>query len=236
MFSFRLAPCLRPHARAVHDHLGRLPRRGQPRRVPRVPRPGLPRGLRRLAGQVQEPVQGPRRQPAPAQLGQRDAQLPAGGRRHRRRGRVPEHRAAVLPELRALRQAADRRGVPAPPRRRAGPQPVAGRLVQRVPRAPGRRRPDLPQRHRRRHRGHPLDQGARPARRHPAAEHRPRREVGEAALRPGATTGCGRSARTSRSRSTCTAAPATPTTGRTRRRCSSTSTRSPSTPSARWCR
>ena len=61
--------------RALHDHLGRLPRRRQPRRLPRVPRPGVPRGLRRLAGQVQEPVQGPRRQPAPAQLGQRDAQL-----------------------------------------------------------------------------------------------------------------------------------------------------------------
>ena len=94
--------------RAVHDHLGRLPRRRLARRLSGVPRPGVPRGLRRLAGQVQEPVQGPGRQPTAAQLGQRDAQLPAGGRRHRGRGRVPQHRPAVLPELRALRQAAQR--------------------------------------------------------------------------------------------------------------------------------
>ena len=43
-----------------------------------------------------------------------------------------------------------------------------------------------------------VDQGARPARRHPPAEHPARRQVGEAALRPGATTRCGRCARTSR--------------------------------------
>ena len=103
--------------------------------------------------------------------------------------------------------------VRAPPRRHPGPQPLARRLVRRVPRAPGRHRPDLPQRRRRRHRRRHVDQGARPARRHPPAEHRARREVGEAALRPGATTRCGRCARTSRSRSTCTAAPARPTTG-----------------------
>ena len=66
--------------------------------------PALPRRLRRLAGQVQEPVQRPRRQPPPAQLGRRDAQRAAGGRRHRRRGGVPQHRPAVLPELRALRR------------------------------------------------------------------------------------------------------------------------------------
>ncbi len=98
--------------------------------------------------------------------------------------------------------------------RRAGPQPLARRLVRRVPRAPGRRRPDLPQRRRRRHRRRALDQGARPARRHPAAEHRPRREVGEAALRPLLRPAVGGAARTSRCRSTCTAAPATPTTAR----------------------
>ena len=40
----------RRRRRALHDHLGRLPRGRQPRRLPRVPRPGLPRGLRRLAG------------------------------------------------------------------------------------------------------------------------------------------------------------------------------------------
>ena len=110
------------------------PRRRQPRAVPRVPRPGVPRRLRRLARQVQEPVQGPRRRPPLAQLGQRDAQRPAGGRRRRRRGHLPEHRAAVLPELRAVRPAAQARGVRAPPRRHPRPQPLARRL--RAPSSP----------------------------------------------------------------------------------------------------
>ena len=84
------------HAGGSHEH------------VPRVPRPGVPRRLRRVARQVQEPVQGPaRHRPARPQLGRRDAQRRAGGRRRRRRGRVPEHGAAVLPELRAVRRAAD---------------------------------------------------------------------------------------------------------------------------------
>ena len=217
------------------DHLGRLPRRRIAQGLPRVPRPRVPRGLRRLARQVQEPVQGPGRQPAAAQLGQRDAQLPAGGGRHRRRGRVPEHGAAVLPELRAVRQAADARGVPAPPRRRARPQPLARRLVRRVPGAPRRRRPDLPQRHRPRHRGHHVDQGARPARRHPPAEHRARREVGEAALRPRVRPGVGGVPGPRHPGQRPLAAPATPTTAPTPRRCSSTSTRSSSTRSGRSC-
>ena len=140
----------RSDRRALHDHLGRLPRRGQPQAVPRVPRPPVPRRLRRLARQVQEPVPRPRRHPALPQLGQRDAQRPAGGRRHRGRGRVPQHRAAVLPELRAVRPAAEARGLRAPARRHPGPQPVARRLVRRVPRAARRHRPDLPQRRRRR--------------------------------------------------------------------------------------
>ena len=67
--------------------------------------PRVPRGVRRLAGQVQEPVQGPRGHAAPPQLGQRDAQRPAGGRRRRRRGHLPEHHPPLLPELRPLRRA-----------------------------------------------------------------------------------------------------------------------------------
>ena len=65
---------------------------------------------------------------------------------------------------------AHRRRVRAPPRRGAGPQPLAQGLVRRVPRAPRRRRPDLPQRHRRHDRRRPVDQGE-PPRRHPPAEH-----------------------------------------------------------------
>ena len=114
-----------------------------------------------------------RRRPPHPQLGQRAAQPPAGGRRRRRRGHLPQHRAAVLPELRALRRAADARGVRAPPRRRPGPQPLARRLLRRVARAPRRHRPDLPQRRRRRHRRRAVDQGARPARRRAAAGNPP---------------------------------------------------------------
>ena len=115
--------------RPLHDHLVGQPRRRVARDLPGVPRQGLPRGLRRVAEQVQEPVQGPgpRRRPAQAQLGRRDAQPPAGGRRRRRRGRVPEHGAAVLPELRALRAPAAARRLRAPPRRHPRPQPVARR-------------------------------------------------------------------------------------------------------------
>ena len=42
---------------------------------------------------------------------------------------LPEHGAAVLPELRAVRAAADAGGVRAPPRRHPGAQPLAGRLT-----------------------------------------------------------------------------------------------------------
>ena len=80
--------------------------------------PEVPRRLRRLAQQVQEPVQGPEGHQAPhPQLGPRAARPAAERRRHRRRGHLPQHRAAVLPELRALRRAAAPGGVRAPPRR-----------------------------------------------------------------------------------------------------------------------
>ena len=82
---------------------------GEPRDVPRVPRSRVPRRLRRVAQQVQEPVPRPAgRRPRP-QLGQRAPHRRPRARRHRRRGRVPEHGAAVLPELRAVRAAADAR-------------------------------------------------------------------------------------------------------------------------------
>ena len=65
-----------------------------------------------------------------------------------------------------------------------GPQPLAGRLRRRVPGAAGRHRPDLPQRHRRRHRGRALDQGARPAGRRPDPQHPAGREVDQAPAPP----------------------------------------------------
>ena len=49
----------------------------------------------------------------------------------------------------------------------------------RVPGATRRHRPDLRERRRRRDRRREVDQGARPAWRHPPAERRPRREVGQ---------------------------------------------------------
>ena len=80
-----------------------------------------------------------------------------------------------------------------------------------------------------------LDQGARPARRHPPAEHRARREVGEAALRPRVRPAVGGVPGPRDPGQRPLAAPATPTTGPTPRRCSSTSTRSSSTRSGRSC-
>ena len=81
----------------LHDHLGRHPRRREPRDVPRVPRPEVPRRLRRVAQQVQEPVEGPaRHRPARPQLGRRPPRRRPARRRRRRRGDLPQHRAAVL--------------------------------------------------------------------------------------------------------------------------------------------
>ena len=106
----------------------------------------------------------------------------------------------------------------APPAgRHPGAQPLDGRLLRPPSRAARRHRPDLPQRHRRRDRGRHLDQGARPARRRAAPDHRARREVGASRSTTPSTTGCGPRSRTSTSRCTCTAAPARPTTAATRR-------------------
>ncbi len=158
------------------------------------------------------------------------------GRRHRRRGRLPQHRAAVLPELRALRPAADApissstawpasgpttagwpTGASRFPERRAG---IGQIFLNDVDEAIARRA---------------LDQGERAARRHPdlGGPARLRRTSSRSTTR--STTRCGRCARSSRCRSTPTAAPACPTTAATPpRRCCS-STRSPSTRSVRSC-
>ena len=76
------------------------------------------------------------------------------------------------------------RGLRAPARRDPRPQPLAGRLLRRVPGAARRRRPGLPQRRRRRHRRREVVPRARAARRHPPAERPARRALGQAPLRP----------------------------------------------------
>ena len=119
------------HGAQLHDHLGGHPRRRQPRAVPGVPRPAVARRVRRVARPVQEPVEGPaQHRPAGAQLGRRPPRCRRAGRRRGRRGAVPQHRAAVLPGVRALRRAAQAGGLRAAPGRRPRPQPVAGRLLR----------------------------------------------------------------------------------------------------------
>ena len=105
-------------------------------------------------------------------------------RRRGGRGRLPQHRAALLPGLRAVRRPAEGGGLHPPPGRHPRPQPVDEGLLRPSARAPRRHRPVLPQRHRRRPRGHHLDRRERPARRRAVPDGRPRREVGEAPLRP----------------------------------------------------
>ena len=83
---------------------------------------------------------------------------PARGRRHRRRGRVPEHGAAVLPELRAVRPPAE-----AATSTSTGSPAIRAHnrwLADWCARFPERRaghRPDLPERRRRRDRRRAVD-------------------------------------------------------------------------------
>ena len=76
------------------------------------------------------------------------------------------------------------RGVRAPPRRGAGAQPLARRLLRAEARGPRRHRSDLPQRSRRRHRRRAVDQGAQPARRRAGREPADHRRLAEADVRP----------------------------------------------------
>ena len=72
--------------------------------------------------------------------------------RHRGRGAVPQHRAALLQRGEPGGPAPDARGLRAPLGRRAGAQPLAGRLLRRHAGAAGRHRSGLRQRHGRRRR------------------------------------------------------------------------------------
>ena len=84
-------------------------------------------------GEYSQPVPGPAgRRPRP-QLGRRAPHRRAGGRRPGRRGHLPQHGAAVLPDRRARRPAAAARRTHRRLGRAARPQPLAGRLVQPAP-------------------------------------------------------------------------------------------------------
>ena len=76
-----------------------------------LPRSEVRRRVRRLAGRVHEPVPRPAGQQPQPQLGRRAPHRRPRGRRPGRRGRVPEHGAAVLPHRRARRAAAERRPI-----------------------------------------------------------------------------------------------------------------------------
>ena len=101
----------------------------------------------------------------------------------------------VLPQLHPLRPPAQPEEYAPPTGRHPGPQPVDGRVVRPLPRAPRRHRPDLPQRRRR------GDEDVRwchdngLARRDPHLVHPAGRQLPRAALLTRATTRCGRCAR-----------------------------------------
>ena len=84
-----------------------------------------------------DPLPRPARRPRQAQLGLRPAHARPRGRRHRRRGDLPEHHPALLPRRRAGHAgAAGRRARPrAAVGRAAGAQPLARRLLRAHARA-----------------------------------------------------------------------------------------------------
>ena len=102
-----------PARDALHAHLGRHPRRREPRAVPRVPRPEYRDEFDAWRDALQEPVPGPPRRRRgrnwddERRFDEQEADGTVG------RGDLPQHRAAVLPDRRGDRRPADARGVPA---------------------------------------------------------------------------------------------------------------------------
>ncbi len=138
--------------------LRRHPRRPARTRVPRVARPRVPRPVRRVrrragAGRRDGPHRLPQRgvrrglargeRGGPARrLGRRPARQGARRRRRGRRGHLPRRRLGHRWGVGTVRRRAGRqRRHPgrAAPRRRPGPQPLAGRAVPGQPGAAGRR-------------------------------------------------------------------------------------------------
>ena len=156
---------------------------------------------------LRHPLPRPARRPRQAQLGLRPTHARPRGRRHRRRGDLPEHDPAVLPRWRA--------GHADPARRRARPraavgrapgaQPLAGRLL-RAHAGPARRHRADPAARRRPHRrGDPVGARQRAHRRDPP----PRcaaRASGCCRCTASTTTRSGRCAKSSACRSTTTVA------------------------------
>ncbi len=128
------------------------------------------RRVRRVGRRLPDPVPRPPRRPREAQLGLRPAPTRPRGRRHRRRGHLPQHHPAVLPRRRARHAgAAHRRPRPrAALGRAAGAQPLAGRLLRPHAGPPGGHRADPVARCRRVDRGDSLGPRPRAHRRHPA--------------------------------------------------------------------
>ena len=87
----------------------------------------------------------------------------------------PEHRPAVLPDQQPHQPHPDRRGLQPPAGRAAGAQPVARRLLRRIPHPPRRDRADPAERRRRGRPRHPLDRRPWPTRRRPAPRHAARK-------------------------------------------------------------
>ena len=132
-------------------HLGRLPRRRQPRDVPGVPRPGVPRRVRRVARPLQEPVPGPARATCAPATGTTSAASAS-----RRPTASSPRWSSRTPCRRSSRPARSSPGRPTPDEyehRLAGIRAHNRWLVDWCAAYPERRagdRPDLPQRRRRR--------------------------------------------------------------------------------------
>ena len=143
----------------------------------RVPRGEVPRRLRRVGSVVREPVPRPPRHRVTrlcAQLRQSGPPAPARERRHRRRGHLPQHHPAVLPERHPHAPGSDPGAVRAALGGDPRPQSLVGRLLQRAARSARRRRAAPAQRRRRRARRGPPGQGRGTLRRSDDPEHRAR--------------------------------------------------------------
>ena len=178
----------------------------------------MARRVRRVGGGVREPVRRPPQPRGLPQLGLRSSHAGARGRRRRRRGAVPEHRPAVLPDRVARDAPADHPRRLRPPLRRASRRTTGGSPTS-APRRPGRRAgiaqiflydvDDAVQEIERAREAEPL-------RRDPAPGRRARLRACHLSMRP-STSRSGRSAKTSTCRSTTTPARRRPTSGATRR-------------------
>ncbi len=181
-------------------------------RLPALSGAPLARRVRRLGRGLRQPVRRPAGGHRLPQLGLRPTPGRERCRRHRRRGAVPQYRAAVLRGGQPGGASPDGGRLRTPLGRGPGPQPLAGRFLRLVPGPPGRRGPNLRQQHR-----------GRPGRDAMGRRHLPPfgRDPAAHACRPAPTSPacgspcrsrCGTCARSSACRSTSTGAEGCPTT------------------------